>query len=58
MYEVFEDSCNAISREKQIKAGSRTGKIQLIQRMNPQWGTLFPAYLSPNTLSMDSISAP
>lgn len=34
-YEQFDDSYNAISREKQIKAGSRQKKIALIHRLNP-----------------------
>jgi putative endonuclease len=33
-YEVFEDIENAILREKQIKAGSRQKKIQLIDSTN------------------------
>jgi predicted GIY-YIG superfamily endonuclease len=36
-YEVFRDSYNAISREKQVKAGSRRRKIELIERINPEW---------------------
>jgi putative endonuclease len=36
-FEVFADPINAISREKQIKAGSRMKKIQLIESMNPGW---------------------
>ena len=36
-YEVFLDSYTAITREKQIKAGSRRRKIELIDRMNPGW---------------------
>jgi len=27
----------AIAREKQIKGGSRHGKMELIQAMNPDW---------------------
>jgi putative endonuclease len=33
-YEVFEDAENAIQREKQIKAGSRQKKVQLIDSTN------------------------
>ena len=40
-YEVFEDAYNAISREKQIKGGSRQKKIDLINSMNPQWRGLY-----------------
>jgi putative endonuclease len=31
----------AITREKQIKAGSRRKKVQLIEVRNPQWRDLF-----------------
>jgi putative endonuclease len=31
----------AILREKQIKAGSRKRKIQLIESMNPEWHDLY-----------------
>ena len=34
-YEVVESAESAISGEKQIKAGSRQKKIELISRMNP-----------------------
>jgi putative endonuclease len=36
-YEVFEDPENAILREKQIKAGSRKKKIDLINSANSKW---------------------
>lgn|SRR3989338_7687130 len=36
-YEVFGDIDSAINREKQLKGGSRIQKIQLIERMNPNW---------------------
>jgi putative endonuclease len=36
-YEAFHDPEHAILREKQIKAGSRDKKIQLINSMNPTW---------------------
>ena len=32
----------AIAREKQIKAGSRTRKLALIEAMNPDWRDLYP----------------
>ena len=40
-YEVFEDIENAILREKQIKAGSRRKKIELINHMNKEWKDLY-----------------
>jgi len=40
-YEVFEDIENAILREKQIKAGSRQKKIQLINSINTEWRDLY-----------------
>jgi len=40
-YEVFKDPENAILREKQIKAGSRQKKIDLINNMNRKWVDLY-----------------
>ena len=40
-YETFSDPENAIMREKQIKGGSRQKKLDLINRMNPQWRDLY-----------------
>ena len=40
-YEVFSDPYNAIAREKQIKAGSRKKKIDLINATNPKWRDLY-----------------
>jgi putative endonuclease len=40
-YEVFEDPGNAILREKQIKAGSRQKKIDLINSANRKWLNLY-----------------
>jgi putative endonuclease len=39
-YEVFDDIDNAIAREKQIKAGSRQKKMDLIASINPSWKDL------------------
>ena len=36
-YEEFRDVTNAISREKQLKGGSRAKKIMLIEKENPDW---------------------
>ena len=40
-YEIFQDPENAIMREKQIKAGSRQKKIDLINQMNKEWRDLY-----------------
>jgi putative endonuclease len=40
-YEEFASIEEAIGREKQIKAGSRLKKINLINRMNPGWVDLY-----------------
>jgi len=40
-YEVHETMIDAITREKQIKAGSRAKKLSLIEDLNPQWKDLF-----------------
>jgi putative endonuclease len=39
-YEVGGDASGAIAREKQIKAGSRRKKIELINQLNPEWRDL------------------
>jgi putative endonuclease len=40
-YEAWHDAASAITREKQIKAGSREKKIDLIKRLNPEWRDLY-----------------
>ena len=42
-YEVADNPYAAISREKQIRGGSRQKKIDLINGMNPQWVDLLDA---------------
>jgi putative endonuclease len=41
-YETMDD---AISREKQIKGGSRRDKLKLIEQSNPQWLDLYETLL-------------
>jgi putative endonuclease len=43
-FEAGNDIRNAISREKQIKAGSRKKKLELINNVNPDWEDLFEKY--------------
>jgi putative endonuclease len=40
-YEVYESMYEAISREKQVKAGSRAKKVALIEALNPSWKDLY-----------------
>ena len=40
-YELIQDMASAITREKQIKAGSRKKKLALIENMNPDWKDLY-----------------
>ncbi|MGB9755220.1 GIY-YIG nuclease family protein [Roseiflexus castenholzii] len=40
-YEIGNDVNAAIAREKQIKGGSRQKKIDLINRLNPEWKDLY-----------------
>lgn len=43
-YEIFEDVNAAISREKQIKAGSRQKKIDLVNSINQEWKDLYEEF--------------
>jgi putative endonuclease len=40
-YEMHETMISAITREKQIKAGSRAKKLVLIEAINPNWQDLY-----------------
>ena len=40
-YEISDDVEAAILREKQIKAGSRQKKVDLVNSLNPEWKDLF-----------------
>ena len=39
-YEIYRDVRAAIAREKQIKGGSRSRKVNLINSLNPEWQDL------------------
>ncbi len=40
-YELHESMIEAITGEKQIKAGSRSKKLALIEALNPEWKDLY-----------------
>ena len=42
-FEAFGDVNVAITREKQLKGGSRQQKIDLINIRNPKWTDLYPS---------------
>jgi putative endonuclease len=44
-YELHDTMLNAITREKQIKAGSRAKKIALIEAVNPDWKDLYDSLI-------------
>ena len=44
-YEMCEEITAAIAREKQLKAGSRKRKVDLIESINSNWLDLYPVLL-------------
>ena len=44
-FEMHEDMESAIAREKQLKAGNRQRKLNLITATNPMWRDLYPDIL-------------
>ncbi len=44
-FEQHSTMLDAITREKQLKAGSRAKKIALIESVNPNWIDLYPSVL-------------
>ncbi|MFO7607099.1 MAG: GIY-YIG nuclease family protein [Desulfurivibrionaceae bacterium] len=44
-YELLDTMETAITREKQIKAGSRAKKLDLIESMNMEWNDLYESIL-------------
>ncbi|OJI06299.1 excinuclease ABC subunit C [bacterium CG10_46_32] len=43
-FEEYKDINEAIAREKNIKAGSRQDKIDLVNHLNPEWRDLSNTY--------------
>ena len=44
-FEMTEDVCSAIEREKQIKSWNRASKDQLVESQNPTWEDQYPMIL-------------
>ena len=47
-YELHDSMYAAIEREKRLKKWHRQWKIELIERLNPQWIDLYPGLTAPN----------
>lgn len=43
-YEIYDDVCDAILREKRIKKWNRAWKLKLIEEMNPKWKDLYETF--------------
>ena len=57
-FEYGNDVNAAIIREKQIKAGSRKKKMELINNMNPEWKDLYEEYFGKDVIASDSEAIP
>ena len=57
-YEYGDDVNIAITREKQIKAGSRKKKIALIEPMNPNWKDLYDELVKGEKQSFLFLTSP
>jgi len=44
-YELYEEMEHAITREKELKSGSRAKKLDLINCKNPSWKDLYESIL-------------
>jgi putative endonuclease len=40
-YECYDDAITAIAREKELKKWRRAWKLELIEKMNPDWADLY-----------------
>ena len=56
-YEEYATMYEAITREKQIKGGSRQRKIDLINSKNPEWKDLYDEFLYNITSSLRKATA-
>jgi putative endonuclease len=60
-YEVFSDAENAIKREKRLKKWPRDFKMNVIEKMNPEWKdlyetiTLYPYFPSSGEFSCKTV---
>ena len=54
-YELAQDIRSAITREKQLKKWKRTWKLNLIERVNPNWEDLDPGSESGMTPQYHSV---
>jgi len=55
-YEIFEHIGNAIAREKQIKAWTRTKRLALIKSMNPTWQDLAESWRGKAELQIPRVA--
>jgi hypothetical protein len=53
-YEAHDTMIDAITREKQIKAGSRAKKLALIEALNPHWLDLFETLIKPPVIASEA----
>ena len=44
-YESFDHIRDAINREKQLKAGNRKRKLELVNGLNPEWSDLSEGWM-------------
>jgi len=58
-YEMYGDVYDAIDREKQLKKWNRKWKLDLIEKVNPQWQDLYDNLLNndENLINLDSQSS-
>jgi putative endonuclease len=45
-YECYDDAITAIAREKELKKWRRAWKLELIEKMNPDWTDLYDGICS------------